>query len=177
MTSVMSVIGFLSLDHEDQIALLKGSAVEATYLRSAQVFSKKMPTGYAQLLEERIRKSGESTAAPINVSVQIFSSYSRCRFLCVQLLLHDLQQSWSSAAKQLSLSGPWLIFDLCRLRMLTCWSLAGYRLRMSTHLHWLLFHSIRRYMCIHACRLKESGFSGINLLQRMSFFCCFNPNL
>lgn len=106
MTSVMTVIGFLSLDHEDQIALLKGSAVEATYLRSAQGFSKKMPTGYAQLLEERIRKSGESTAAPINVSVQIFSSYSRCRFLYVQLLLHDLQQSWSSAAKQLSLSGP-----------------------------------------------------------------------
>lgn len=177
MTSVMTVIGFLSLDHEDQIALLKGSAVEATYLRSAQIFSKKMPTGYVQLLEERIRKSGESTAAPINVSVQIFSSYSRCRFLCVQLLLHDLQQSWSSAAKQLSLSGPWLIFDLCRLRMLTCWSLAGYRLRMSTHLHWLLFHSVRCYMCIHACRLKERGFSGIDLLQRMSFFCCFNPNL
>lgn len=69
-----------------------------------------------------------------NVSVLIFSSCSRCRFLCVQLLLHDLQQSWSSAAKQLSLSGPWLIFDLCRLRVLTCWSLAGYRLRMSTHL-------------------------------------------
>ncbi|XP_026032093.1 bile acid receptor isoform X1 [Astatotilapia calliptera] len=55
-----SIPGFLSLDHEDQIALLKGSAVEATYLRSAQVFSKKMPTGYAQLLEERIRKSGIS---------------------------------------------------------------------------------------------------------------------
>lgn len=68
MTSVMPVIGFLSLDHEDQIALLKGSAVEATFLRSAQVLSKKMPAGHVQLLEERIRKSGGSTAATKCVS-------------------------------------------------------------------------------------------------------------
>lgn len=53
--------GFLSLDREDQIALLKGSAVEAMFLRSAQVFSRKMPSGHTEVLEERIRKSGEST--------------------------------------------------------------------------------------------------------------------
>ncbi|XP_067358610.1 bile acid receptor isoform X2 [Channa argus] len=52
--------GFLSLDHEDQIALLKGSAVEASFLRSAQVFSSKMPNGHTEVLEERIRKSGIS---------------------------------------------------------------------------------------------------------------------
>ncbi|XP_035381461.1 bile acid receptor [Electrophorus electricus] len=52
--------GFLSLDHEDQIALLKGSAVEAMFLRSAQVFTKKMPHGHSEVLEERIRKSGIS---------------------------------------------------------------------------------------------------------------------
>ncbi|XP_029952457.1 bile acid receptor isoform X2 [Salarias fasciatus] len=55
-----SIPGFLSLDHEDQIALLKGSAVEAMFLRSAQVFSKKMPNGHNGILEERIRKSGIS---------------------------------------------------------------------------------------------------------------------
>lgn len=55
-----SIPGFLSLDHEDQIALLKGSAVEAMFLRSAQVFSKKMPSGHNGILEERIRKSGIS---------------------------------------------------------------------------------------------------------------------
>ncbi|KAF3854654.1 hypothetical protein F7725_022709 [Dissostichus mawsoni] len=51
---------FLSLDREDQIALLKGSAVEAMFLRSAQVLSKKMPSGHTEVLEERIRKSGMS---------------------------------------------------------------------------------------------------------------------
>ncbi|XP_029992950.1 bile acid receptor [Sphaeramia orbicularis] len=55
-----NIPGFLSLDHEDQIALLKGSAVEAMFLRSAQVFSRKMPNGYIEVLEERIRKSGIS---------------------------------------------------------------------------------------------------------------------
>ncbi|XP_053174838.1 bile acid receptor [Scomber japonicus] len=55
-----NIPGFLSLDHEDQIALLKGSAVEAMFLRSAQVFSRKMPTGHSEVLEERIRKSGIS---------------------------------------------------------------------------------------------------------------------
>ncbi|KAM6937748.1 bile acid receptor isoform 2-T2 [Xenentodon cancila] len=55
-----NIPGFLSLDHEDQIALLKGSAVEAMFLRSAQVFSKKMPNGHTEVLEERIRKSGIS---------------------------------------------------------------------------------------------------------------------
>lgn len=58
---VISSVGFLSLDHEDQIALLKGSAVEAMFLRSAQVFSRKMPKGHTEVLEERIRKSGEFT--------------------------------------------------------------------------------------------------------------------
>ena len=53
--------GFLGLDHEDQIALLKGSAVEAMFLRSAQVFTRKMPSGHSELLEDRIRKSGRST--------------------------------------------------------------------------------------------------------------------
>lgn len=53
--------GFLSLDREDQIALLKGSAVEAMFLRSAQVFNRKMPSGHADVLEERIRKSGEQS--------------------------------------------------------------------------------------------------------------------
>ncbi|XP_008409681.1 bile acid receptor isoform X1 [Poecilia reticulata] len=55
-----NIPGFLSLDHEDQIALLKGSAVEAMFLRSAQVFSRKMPKGHTEVLEERIRKSGIS---------------------------------------------------------------------------------------------------------------------
>ncbi|XP_074490333.1 bile acid receptor isoform X1 [Sebastes fasciatus] len=55
-----NIPGFLSLDREDQIALLKGSAVEAMFLRSAQVFSRKMPNGQTVVLEERIRKSGIS---------------------------------------------------------------------------------------------------------------------
>ncbi|KAG7522988.1 bile acid receptor isoform X2 [Solea senegalensis] len=55
-----NIPGFLSLNHEDQIALLKGSAVEAMFLRSAQVFSRKMPNGHTEVLEERIRKSGIS---------------------------------------------------------------------------------------------------------------------
>ncbi|XP_043821152.1 bile acid receptor isoform X2 [Dromiciops gliroides] len=52
--------GFQTLDHEDQIALLKGSAVEAMFLRSAEIFNKKLPVGHTDLLEERIRKSGIS---------------------------------------------------------------------------------------------------------------------
>ncbi|XP_025782350.1 bile acid receptor isoform X5 [Lynx rufus] len=52
--------GFQTLDHEDQIALLKGSAVEAMFLRSAEIFNKKLPAGHADLLEERIRRSGIS---------------------------------------------------------------------------------------------------------------------
>lgn len=55
-----NIPGFLSLDREDQIALLKGSAVEAMFLRSAQVFCRKMPNGHTDVLEERIRKSGIS---------------------------------------------------------------------------------------------------------------------
>ncbi|XP_029010421.1 bile acid receptor isoform X2 [Betta splendens] len=55
-----NIPGFLSLDHEDQIALLKGSAVEAMFLRSAQVLSTKMPNGHTEVLEERIRNSGIS---------------------------------------------------------------------------------------------------------------------
>uniref|UniRef100_A0A8C6WH39 Nuclear receptor subfamily 1, group H, member 4 n=1 Tax=Neogobius melanostomus TaxID=47308 RepID=A0A8C6WH39_9GOBI len=55
-----NIPGFLSLDHEDQIALLKGSAVEAMFLRSAQVFSSKTPAGHTEVLEDRIRKSGIS---------------------------------------------------------------------------------------------------------------------
>ncbi|XP_067906278.1 bile acid receptor isoform X4 [Heterodontus francisci] len=50
--------GFQMLDHEDQIALLKGSAVEAMFLRSAQIFSRKIPCQQSQLLEDRIRHSG-----------------------------------------------------------------------------------------------------------------------
>ncbi|XP_029419205.1 bile acid receptor isoform X5 [Nannospalax galili] len=52
--------GFQTLDHEDQIALLKGSAVEAMFLRSAELFNRKLPAGHTDLLEERIRKSGIS---------------------------------------------------------------------------------------------------------------------
>uniref|UniRef100_A0A8D1UPU4 Nuclear receptor subfamily 1 group H member 4 n=2 Tax=Sus scrofa TaxID=9823 RepID=A0A8D1UPU4_PIG len=52
--------GFQTLDHEDQIALLKGSAVEAMFLRSAEIFNRKLPAGHTDLLEERIRKSGIS---------------------------------------------------------------------------------------------------------------------
>nr|KAF6496745.1 hypothetical protein HJG63_014341 [Rousettus aegyptiacus] len=52
--------GFQTLDHEDQIALLKGSAVEAMFLSSAEIFNKKLPAGHTDLLEERIRKSGIS---------------------------------------------------------------------------------------------------------------------
>ncbi|XP_069760558.1 bile acid receptor isoform X2 [Narcine bancroftii] len=50
--------GFQVLDHEDQIALLKGSAVEAMFLRSAQIFSRKIPCQQSMLLEDRIRHSG-----------------------------------------------------------------------------------------------------------------------
>ncbi|XP_038636944.1 bile acid receptor isoform X4 [Scyliorhinus canicula] len=50
--------GFQMLDHEDQIALLKGSAVEAMFLRSAQIFSRKIPSQQSELLEDRIRHSG-----------------------------------------------------------------------------------------------------------------------
>uniref|UniRef100_A0A8C8T053 Nuclear receptor subfamily 1 group H member 4 n=1 Tax=Pelusios castaneus TaxID=367368 RepID=A0A8C8T053_9SAUR len=49
--------GFQTLDHEDQIALLKGSAVEAMFLRSAEIFNRKLPIGHTDLLEERIRRS------------------------------------------------------------------------------------------------------------------------
>ncbi|KAG2459936.1 NR1H4 protein, partial [Polypterus senegalus] len=52
--------GFQTLDHEDQIALIKGSAVEAMFLRSAQIFNRKLPQGHNVVLEERIRKSGIS---------------------------------------------------------------------------------------------------------------------
>ncbi|XP_054844273.1 bile acid receptor isoform X2 [Eublepharis macularius] len=52
--------GFQTLGHEDQIALLKGSAVEAMFLRSAEIFNRKLPIGHADLLEERIRNSGIS---------------------------------------------------------------------------------------------------------------------
>ncbi|XP_046890349.1 bile acid receptor [Hypomesus transpacificus] len=55
-----NIPGFQALDHEDQIALLKGSAVEAMFLRSAQVFTRKMPHGHTEVLEDRIRKSGIS---------------------------------------------------------------------------------------------------------------------
>jgi farnesoid X receptor len=59
LTRLIIIIGFQTLDHEDQIALLKGSAVEAMFLRSAEIFNKKLPAGHADLLEERIRKSGK----------------------------------------------------------------------------------------------------------------------
>ncbi|XP_023394529.2 bile acid receptor [Loxodonta africana] len=52
--------GFQTLDHEDQIALLKGSAVEAMCLRSAEIFNKKLPAGQSDVLAERIRNSGIS---------------------------------------------------------------------------------------------------------------------
>lgn len=52
--------GFQSLDHEDQIALLKGSAVEAMFLRSAELFNKKLLNSHTDILEERIRNSGIS---------------------------------------------------------------------------------------------------------------------
>ncbi|KAM5181881.1 bile acid receptor-like [Mantella aurantiaca] len=37
--------GFELLDHDDQIALLKGSTVEATFLRSAQIYNQQVPGG------------------------------------------------------------------------------------------------------------------------------------
>ncbi|KAE8615054.1 hypothetical protein XENTR_v10008394 [Xenopus tropicalis] len=52
--------GFQTLDHEDQIALLKGSAVEAMFLRSAELFNRKLLERHTDVLEERIRKSGIS---------------------------------------------------------------------------------------------------------------------
>ncbi|XP_018412139.1 PREDICTED: bile acid receptor isoform X2 [Nanorana parkeri] len=52
--------GFQTLDHEDQIALLKGSAVEAMFLRSAELFNKKLLDGHTDVLEGRIRNSGIS---------------------------------------------------------------------------------------------------------------------
>ncbi|KAM8974524.1 bile acid receptor isoform 2-T2 [Pelodytes ibericus] len=50
--------GFQTLDHEDQIALLKGSAVEAMFLRSAELFNRKLLYAHTARLEERIRNSG-----------------------------------------------------------------------------------------------------------------------
>ncbi|XP_048863568.1 bile acid receptor isoform X1 [Brienomyrus brachyistius] len=55
-----NIPGFQTLDQEDQIALLKGSAVEAMFLRSARVFTKKLPHRHTEVLEERIRNSGIS---------------------------------------------------------------------------------------------------------------------
>uniref|UniRef100_A0A8C5N4R0 Nuclear receptor subfamily 1 group H member 4 n=1 Tax=Leptobrachium leishanense TaxID=445787 RepID=A0A8C5N4R0_9ANUR len=52
--------GFQTLDHEDQIALLKGSAVEAMFLRSAELFNRKLLDAHTARLEERIRNSGIS---------------------------------------------------------------------------------------------------------------------
>lgn len=52
--------GFQTLDHEDQIALLKGSAVEAMFLRSAELFNKKLLNSHTDVLEERIWNSGIS---------------------------------------------------------------------------------------------------------------------
>lgn len=52
--------GFQTLDHEDQIALLKGSAVEAMFLRSAELFNKKLLDGHTDILEQKIRNSGIS---------------------------------------------------------------------------------------------------------------------
>lgn len=72
MCGVMPLAGFLSLDHEDQIALLKGSAVEAMFLRSAQVFSRKKPNGHTEVLEERIRKSGEESTYLKNTLILLF---------------------------------------------------------------------------------------------------------
>ncbi|KAL4625095.1 bile acid receptor [Arapaima gigas] len=63
--------GFQALDHEDQIALLKGSAVEAMFLRSAQIFTRKLPHGHTDALEERIRKSGISE----NYIIPMFNFY------------------------------------------------------------------------------------------------------
>lgn len=73
--------GFLSLDREDQIALLKGSAVEAMFLRSAQVFNRKMPNGHTDVLEERIRKSGEQTRYRESPFIQMFRTRSAATFL------------------------------------------------------------------------------------------------
>ncbi|XP_053320431.1 bile acid receptor isoform X2 [Spea bombifrons] len=52
--------GFQTLDHEDQIALLKGSAVEAMFLRSAELFNRKLLDTHTDRLAERIRNSGIS---------------------------------------------------------------------------------------------------------------------
>lgn len=80
MNSVFSTIfltGFVSLDHEDQIALLKGSAVEAMFLRSAQVFSRKMPSGHTEVLEERIHKSGQSKEVLLSSEYFFFHFFLR----------------------------------------------------------------------------------------------------
>ncbi|KAJ7329952.1 hypothetical protein JRQ81_016126 [Phrynocephalus forsythii] len=71
--------GFQTLDHEDQIALLKGSAVEAMFLRSAEIFNRKLPIGHADLLEERIRNSEQSGDSPFYLAgrpSQIFPTQS-----------------------------------------------------------------------------------------------------
>ncbi|XP_061422688.1 bile acid receptor-like isoform X3 [Lethenteron reissneri] len=45
--------GFQTLDHEDQIALLKGSAIEAMILRSAQVYNSRATDPHAMLINEK----------------------------------------------------------------------------------------------------------------------------
>ncbi|TSK38501.1 Bile acid receptor [Bagarius yarrelli] len=78
--------GFQTLDHEDQIALLKGSAVEAMFLRSAQSFTKKLPHGHTEMLEERIRKSGISE----EFIVPMFNFYKSIRELQMMQEEHAL---------------------------------------------------------------------------------------
>lgn len=89
MCVLLPLAGFLSLDREDQIALLKGSTVEAMFLRSAQVFSRKMPNGHTVVLEERIRKSGEST--------KVVPKTTRHSVVDAVLLDEQLHQNLSSA--------------------------------------------------------------------------------
>ncbi|CDQ68050.1 unnamed protein product [Oncorhynchus mykiss] len=70
-----NIPGFSALDHEDQIALLKGSAVEAMFLRSAQVFTRKLPHGHTEVLEDRIRKSGAFILGNWRIQVKMLQQY------------------------------------------------------------------------------------------------------
>ncbi|MBN3281347.1 NR1H4 protein, partial [Polyodon spathula] len=90
--------GFQSLDHEDQIALLKGSAVEAMFLRSAQIFNRKLPHGHrGSSLIERLCLHPHSSLHE-NALLQIyqadtkaFQTGTRLANICGLLTVYQLQ--------------------------------------------------------------------------------------
>ncbi|XP_069094847.1 bile acid receptor-like [Pleurodeles waltl] len=57
--------GFQTLDHEDQIALLKGSTVESMFLRSAQIYNQRVKEYQSPTNAAHGRFSGQQASCPI----------------------------------------------------------------------------------------------------------------